>query len=103
MFAFGSAPGAHWISTWLLRLGPVVLIGHAAAFLMRTTKSMRANRAISTFREKLGFAVEFNPISGPILYPVRATIVGSYAIFLLLFVIFFFAPFNTSPFIYFQF
>jgi hypothetical protein len=95
--------GTHFRPTLLLWSGSLAVIGHLLAIVLRGDFPAPRSATRARVLARIGAVLEVNEISGA---HVRLAPRGVLAIYLLtvwLMVIFFFAPTQTSPFIYFQF
>jgi hypothetical protein len=104
MFCITGLRGGYWSPTWLWWLGGAVIIAHVFGLLAEKSQANPGwQRALARGLAIFGFRMEKLPISGAFLVPCRVTFLGSYFAALLFFIVLYFAPMNTSPFIYFQF
>jgi alginate O-acetyltransferase complex protein AlgI len=104
MFWIGQPHGGLWSPTWLWCLGPVVVFAHVfGMFIEKAQANPNTARRLTSALAIFGFRFESLPISGSLLVPYRITLAGSYVISLAILILLYFAPMNTSPFIYFQF
>jgi alginate O-acetyltransferase complex protein AlgI len=104
MFCLGELRGGYWSPTWLWWLGGAVIAAHVLGLLVERAQANPAwERRFASGLNLFGFRIENLPISGVFLVPYRITFAGSYAVALVFLILLYFAPMNTSPFIYFQF
>jgi alginate O-acetyltransferase complex protein AlgI len=103
LFGFGAGPYT-FIPVWLFRCLIICALGHLLGLLWLEN---HPGAKPMVFSEKLlnllGMRIDNHPISGAFIVPDRLTVCGVYSISFILLMLFFFAPLNTSPFIYFQF
>jgi alginate O-acetyltransferase complex protein AlgI len=102
LFWYGS--GAIWIPEWFFWCLPVVIIGHIIGMAVEKTRGAEpVEGRILQMIDRGGWVLDSGSISGPYLRGQRITVAGSYILCLWILAIFYFAPTQTSPFIYFQF
>ena len=102
MMGLSNGNGATWIPEALFWCLPPVLIGHLVGVMIEKD----VVKIVNIFRYCLnlcGLNINNDTISGYYVVWNRATTLGIYLLSLWIFVLFFFASTNTSPFIYFQF
>jgi alginate O-acetyltransferase complex protein AlgI len=104
MFLVGDLRGGLWYPTWLWWLGGAVVLGHLIGLMQEKAENgTRQPGILDHALDFVGFKVENTPISGAYFVPCRVTVAGSYLISMALLILFYFAPMNVNPFIYFQF
>jgi alginate O-acetyltransferase complex protein AlgI len=103
LFTVGGS-GALWLAEWLFWLLPLVIVGHLIGVAVEKARLGAALESrFLRWLEWLGWDIDCSSISGRYLTGRRVTVVGSYVLSMWLLLIFYFAPNQTSPFIYFQF
>jgi alginate O-acetyltransferase complex protein AlgI len=102
---FGMGVGNYeFIPVWLFRCLALCVLGHLCGlFIERHVSGKPTLVPGEKLFDWLGFRVENHPVSGAFAVPDRVTVCGVYAIGVVVLMLFFFAPLNTNPFIYFQF
>src|SRR6185369_3846189 len=97
--------GTTFLPTTLIPLLSAMIAGHALGTLLVSASrgDAQAKDRVARLFRPFGCALESDPISGAYPRFTIATVSGAFVVFTWVLVIFFFAPTNTSPFIYFQF
>ncbi|HLH52761.1 MAG TPA: MBOAT family O-acyltransferase [Verrucomicrobiae bacterium] len=101
----GFGPGHYqFLPVWLFRCLVLCILGHLLGYLwFERSADLPPGRASTWLLRSLGLRIENNPVSGTFVVPGQVTVCGVYSLVFILLMLFFFAPLNTSPFIYFQF
>jgi alginate O-acetyltransferase complex protein AlgI len=100
---FGAGP-YEFLPVWLFRCLALCIVGHLLGFFwFEYRRGAKPPAFYDGLLSWLGLRVETHPVSGAFIVPDRVTLCGVYCISFILLILFFFAPLNTSPFIYFQF
>jgi len=104
MFGVSGQAGGVWWPEWLAWCTALMVLGHLVGW---NVERLSRGQCASEFWRKviagLGLKIEPCQISGAFLRPDRVSFSGIYLFSLLLLIMFYFAPMNTNPFIYFQF
>ena len=103
---FGMGAGHYgFIPVWLFRCLILCVVGHLLGLSwLEWRVGAKPSAAFSdSLLNLLGMRVENHHVSGAFVVPDRVTVCGVFSISFTLLMLFFFAPLNTSPFIYFQF